>query len=89
MRDQQRCIYVCVSSESLSCGYRKSQSVHVNEDNNKLHGVTVKWLDYTSEVIYPINGNGKWCKWMDNQNGLKKEYLDLANKVLGIATNFP
>jgi hypothetical protein len=40
-------------------------------------------------VIYPINGNGKWCKWMDNLNGLKKEYLNLAKKELGIATNFP
>jgi hypothetical protein len=40
-------------------------------------------------VIYPIDGNGKWYKWMDNLNGLKKEYLDLENKEIGIATNSP
>jgi hypothetical protein len=39
-------------------------------------------------VIYPINGNGQWCKMESGANGWTS-YLDLANKEIEIATNFP
>jgi hypothetical protein len=39
-------------------------------------------------VTFLINENGKWHKLMDDLNGLKKEYLDLANKVLGQLPTF-
>jgi hypothetical protein len=59
------------------------RSVKVEEFN-----VTEEWILRASEVNYPIKVNQKWQNWIKNLGGLQKEYLDLANKVLGWLPTF-